>query len=99
MDVVVSALTVVAFVVAFLWIRRKKRADHPSAQDRPRALPPTEDPPNGGITGQICSKSGLYRSAEDPNQYVILHQGETFPPGVSEDGVFESATWELDPSE
>ena len=98
MDAVAIVLTVMALFIALLWIRRQKRAGHPSAKDRPGAQPPTEDP-TVGITGQICSKSGLYRSAEDPNQYVILHQGETFPPSVAEDGVFESATWELDPSE
>lgn len=97
MDAVAIFLTVMALFIALLWIRRQKRADHPSAKDRPRAQPPTENP-TVGITGQICSKSGLYRSAEDPNQYVILHEGKTFPPSVADDGVFESATWELDPS-
>ncbi|MCY4079479.1 MAG: hypothetical protein OXF54_04495 [Caldilineaceae bacterium] len=99
LDAIVSTLIVVAFLVAFLWKRRENRTDHPSAQDPPGAQPPTEDSTIEGITGQICSKSGLYRSAEDPNQYVILHEGETFPPSVAEDGVFTRATWEFDTSE
>ena len=94
MDAAVSALIVVALFTVFLWIRREKRAAHPPLQDRPGENRPTGEC-IAGITGQICSKPGLYRSAEDPNQSVTLHAGETFPPGVASDGVFESATREL----
>ena len=94
MDAVVSALIVVALFIVFLWISREKRAAHPPLPDRPGENRPTEER-IVGIAGRICSKPGLYRSVKDPNQSVTLHAGETFPPGVASDGVFESAAWEL----
>jgi len=94
LDAAVSAIIVVALFIVFLWIRRERPAAHSSLQGRPGVNRPTEERIVGS-TGQICSKPGLYRSAEDPNQSVVLHAGETFPPGATSDGVFESATWEL----
>jgi len=94
LDAVVSAPIVVALFTIFLWLRREKRAAHPPLQARPGENRPTGER-IAGITGQMCTKPGLYRSVKDPIQSVTLHAGATSPPGVASDGVFESAAWEL----
>ena len=90
MDAIVAVLIVVAVFGLLWWTRKDWRA-----KDRALRNVPAKNLPVVGITGQICSKPGVYRSTTDPQRGVDLHEGELFPPGVTNRGDYQSETWEL----
>ena len=90
MDAIVAVLIVVAVLGLLWWTRKEWSAKNPALRDYS-----TENFPVVGITGQICSKPGVYRSTKDLQRGVVLHEGELFPPGVTNRGDYKSETWEL----